>query len=194
MPAGEEKKLLDGNNKLPFSIDSDLLRSRNVVFTEILQGPHEAVFVPSGWFHQVWNLEDTISINHNWFNGTQIDRVYEALKLNLAYVVEELDAWNDGLEGSQEHYQVMLKASFGMNFKDFVDIVEFIARRRLSDIESPLESTVSFGRFCFGENHILFDLERISSLVQEMLQADEDLFSSEERARLEVIKESCLSR
>ena len=35
----------------------------------LLQGVGEAIFVPSGWHHTVENLEDTLSINHNWLNG-----------------------------------------------------------------------------------------------------------------------------
>lgn len=66
LPIGEEKRLLDQNSRLPFSIDPENLKTRNIPYYELLQGPNEAVFVPSGWFHQVWNLEDTISINHNW--------------------------------------------------------------------------------------------------------------------------------
>ena len=27
------------------------------------------LFVPSAWYHQVENLEDTISINHNWLTA-----------------------------------------------------------------------------------------------------------------------------
>lgn len=66
LEAGQEKRLLNENNRLPFSIDPADLMARQIPFFELLQGPNEAVFVPSGWFHQVWNLEDTISINHNW--------------------------------------------------------------------------------------------------------------------------------
>lgn len=32
----------------------------------------QALFVPSGWHHSVENLEDTLSINHNWINGFNI--------------------------------------------------------------------------------------------------------------------------
>lgn len=39
---------------------------------EIIQGAGEALFVPSGWAHSVENLEDTISINHNWLNGFNV--------------------------------------------------------------------------------------------------------------------------
>jgi hypothetical protein len=32
----------------------------------------QALFVPSGWHHSVENLEDTLSINHNWINGFNV--------------------------------------------------------------------------------------------------------------------------
>ncbi|CAG9465905.1 unnamed protein product [Pedinophyceae sp. YPF-701] len=38
----------------------------------VTQGVGEAIFVPSGWFHDVRNVEDTLSINHNWCNGFNI--------------------------------------------------------------------------------------------------------------------------
>lgn len=36
---------------------------------EVEQLPGEAIFVPSGWFHTVTNLEDCCSINHNWISS-----------------------------------------------------------------------------------------------------------------------------
>jgi hypothetical protein len=39
---------------------------------EVIQEAGEVIFVPSGWHHSVENLDDTISINHNWFNGFNI--------------------------------------------------------------------------------------------------------------------------
>jgi hypothetical protein len=41
-------------------------------YFEIIQNRGEVVFVPSGWHHQVENCENTISINHNWFNGANV--------------------------------------------------------------------------------------------------------------------------
>ena len=38
----------------------------------IVQGANEALFVPSGWHHSVENVEDTLSINHNWLNAYNI--------------------------------------------------------------------------------------------------------------------------
>lgn len=177
MPFGEEQKLLDNNRRLPFSIDPEDLKRRDIKFCELFQGPNEAVFVPSGWFHQVWNLEDTISINHNWFNGTQVEKIWNALRTNLGYVIEELDSWED-VQGSEEHYQVMLKASFGMNFRDFIDILEFIFNRRLCEIDQTPSA---------AHKYVIFDLDRIHRLVEIMLE-EEELFSAEDQERLDQIK------
>eukprot|EP00633_Aureoumbra_lagunensis_P008007 CAMPEP_0197318524 /NCGR_PEP_ID=MMETSP0891-20130614/51422_1 /TAXON_ID=44058 ORGANISM="Aureoumbra lagunensis, Strain CCMP1510" /NCGR_SAMPLE_ID=MMETSP0891 /ASSEMBLY_ACC=CAM_ASM_000534 /LENGTH=602 /DNA_ID=CAMNT_0042809031 /DNA_START=75 /DNA_END=1883 /DNA_ORIENTATION=+ len=43
------------------------------------QGPRDVVFVPSDWIHSVSNIEDTCSINRNWFNACAIRRVYAHL-------------------------------------------------------------------------------------------------------------------
>lgn len=172
LPAGEEKRLLNKNQRLPFSIDPEELKAKNITFYELLQGPNEAVFVPSGWFHQVWNLENTISINHNWFNGTQVQKIWEALKTNLGFVIEELASWEE-VQESEEHYQVMLKASFGMNYSEFIDILEFIFNRRLNGIPGPAK-------------HLQFDMDQIHSLVERML--DEDRFTPEDLQRLDQIK------
>jgi hypothetical protein len=40
---------------------------------EVIQEAGETIFVPSRWFHTVENLEPTLSINHNWLNGTNMN-------------------------------------------------------------------------------------------------------------------------
>lgn len=177
LAAGDEKQLLDKNSRLPFSIDAAELRDRNISYFELFQGPNEAVFVPSGWFHQVWNLEDTISVNHNWFNGTHVEQIWNALRTNLGYVIDELASW-DEVQESEEHYQVMLKASFGMNFSEFVDILEFIFHRRLNGVGGHPE----------GEKYLQFDMDSIHRLVEKMLEQEEDQFTREDLHRLDEIK------
>ena len=36
-----------------------------------------------GWYHQVYNEEDTLSINHNWFNAANIQTVLDNLDKEL---------------------------------------------------------------------------------------------------------------
>ena len=58
---------------------------------ECFQEPGEMVFVPSGCFHTVMNLEDdTISINQNWFNETNICAVVDKVVQDYKKVSEEL--------------------------------------------------------------------------------------------------------
>ena len=85
---GEEDKVRDTAGNVVFDLESEeskLLQEKNgqIRRIEFIQETGEIVFVPSGWYHQVHNLEDTISINHNWFNGCNIMTVYEALKAEL---------------------------------------------------------------------------------------------------------------
>ncbi|CAH0368391.1 unnamed protein product [Pelagomonas calceolata] len=39
---------------------------------EVVQQPGEAIFVPSGWYHDVENLNDCLSVNCNWANASNL--------------------------------------------------------------------------------------------------------------------------
>ena len=78
---GEEDKLRDSLGNLSFDINLENMENHNAI--EIIQESGEIVFVPSGWFHQVHNLEDTISINHNWFNGANVKKIAISLMTEL---------------------------------------------------------------------------------------------------------------
>ena len=54
---------------------------------EIIQEEGETIFVPSGWYHQVENLESTnstLSINHNWINGYNISWSWQRINRELS--------------------------------------------------------------------------------------------------------------
>uniref|UniRef100_A0A1B0DNP0 Jumonji domain-containing protein 4 n=1 Tax=Phlebotomus papatasi TaxID=29031 RepID=A0A1B0DNP0_PHLPP len=171
---GEEKKLEDKLGNLPFSITEEELNEKDAKFFVIVQNPGEAIFVPSGWFHQVFNLKDTISINHNWFNGTQINCIWNALENNLSQVEKEIDDCRD-MENFNEHCQVLLKASFGMNFQDFLQLLQKI-------VEKTLNKTRSFEGFTYGDNHLRFDLDSVNNVLETMEKSiwikDEDTFQT----------------
>ena len=50
---------------------------------EIIQESGETIFVPSGWHHTVENLAPTLSINHNWLNGTNVHWSWEKLRSEI---------------------------------------------------------------------------------------------------------------
>ena len=80
---GEEEKIRDPLGNLPFDLATEDLGDKGIKCVEVIQEVGEIIFVPSGWFHQVRNIEDTISINHNWFNGSNIMFVVKALTSEL---------------------------------------------------------------------------------------------------------------
>lgn len=133
----------------------------------MIQQAGEAIFVPSGWYHQVWNLEDTISINHNWINGCNVKNVWESLTSNLELTKKEVEDCRD-MENFEEHCQVMLKAHFGMNFLTFFKFLHFIAKTRLEMLKG--RNRTLFHGNTIGTNHILFDIMQIGCVLEDCLK------------------------
>ena len=104
----------------------------------VVQEAGDAIFVPSGWYHQVKNVKDTISINHNWFNGYNIREVWGFLRREYAAVEHELDNLKDvGLVGSDfvDQCQVVMLANTGMNYVEFRELLYARAIEMLSQCE-----------------------------------------------------------
>lgn len=154
--------------KSPFSIDEELLDEHNVRYYTINQKANEAVFVPSGWFHQVWNLTDTISVNHNWFNACNIALVWHNLKNNLKAVWKEISDCQQ-MDNFEAHSQTMLRASFGINYLDFIELLEFIAARRLAE-ETAATKFLLFNSYRMNDYHVQYDLECLRKIVKTMTE------------------------
>lgn len=159
---GEEKKLFDNFGNIPFSIDEAILNEAGVRYATVIQNTGETVFVPSGWYHQVWNLEHTISVNHNWFNGCNVQLIWNSLYENYLKVLKEIDDCKD-MDQFEEHCQIMLRASHGLNFEQFLKMLEVVANNRFES------NTKSINGFQFGENLVRFDLLKISSVLDDLM-------------------------
>ncbi|EDW90270.1 2-oxoglutarate and iron-dependent oxygenase JMJD4 homolog [Drosophila yakuba] len=164
MPPGEELKLNDRLGNLPFSIDEKMLDEHHVRYYTINQRANEAVFVPSGWFHQVWNLTDTISVNHNWFNACNIALVWQNLKNNLKAVCNEISDCQQ-MDNFEAHCQTMLRASFGINYLDFIELLEFIAARRLAEATVATKFLL-FDSYVMNDYHVQYDLECLRKITR----------------------------
>lgn len=98
-PPGQEDYLRDRLGNLPFDVTGtdleDKTRYPNASKVcepiRVIQNAGETIFIPSGWYHQVKNLEDTISINHNWTNTFGILFVWRHLQNELKLVRTELE-------------------------------------------------------------------------------------------------------
>ncbi|XP_069107689.1 2-oxoglutarate and iron-dependent oxygenase JMJD4-like isoform X2 [Argopecten irradians] len=136
---GEEDKYRNKFGNLVYDINSDELNdldnyphySRSAHRIEVIQEPGEVIFVPSGWHHQVHNLEDTISINHNWMNGCNLNRCWSFLKQELSEVQREISDCRD-MDGWNEQCQLILKASSGIDFSEFYRYLVTIATNRMN--------------------------------------------------------------
>lgn len=159
-PPGEEDKIKDqlGNYPLFFIDCKD--KNPNVKYFEVIQETGDALFVPSGWHHQVLNIVDTISINHNWVNGCNIEQVWASLQNNLASVENEIEELRD-TEEFTDQCQLILKSIFGMDFNMFITFVTYIGKKRLSQLKGEnVGSNVEL-----GNNHILFDLKMVLKIM-----------------------------
>ncbi|CRL00745.1 CLUMA_CG014001, isoform A, partial [Clunio marinus] len=167
LPPGEEEKLKDTFGTLPFSITQEELTEKNVRHFNVVQGPDDILFIPSKWFHQVYNLDDVVSINHNWFNGCNINFIIDNLLRHYHDVEIEISDCKD-MENFDEHCQVVLKASFGMNLQDFVDILKHIAEKRIESIVKSKQCEI-FNDFYFGLNITRFDLKVIEKSLSMLI-------------------------
>ncbi|XP_043476912.1 2-oxoglutarate and iron-dependent oxygenase JMJD4 [Leptopilina heterotoma] len=168
-PPGEERHLRDSFGELIYDVSQEekiKFNDKSVKFYDIIQETGEIIFVPSGYHHQVWNLEDTISINHNWVNGCNILRMWLALQKELLSVMKEIEDCKE-MENWTSHCQLMLKASYGMNYSQFFHFLSFIAERRIKSLNHEIFN-ISFDSWILGKNHSLFDLRQIKIVLEHL--------------------------
>lgn len=135
----------------------------NIKYFEIIQEQGDGIFVPSGWHHQVSNEIDTISINHNFVNASNIEIVWRSLQRNLNSVEHEIEDFRDTPEFTSQ-CQLILKSVFGMDFESFIKFIIHIAQKRLNHVNK--DKLVLFNTYYFQKNHITFDLKNILKIIK----------------------------
>lgn len=83
----------------------------------VIQRSGQAMFVPSQWQHEVVNLEETISFNHNWVTCANVDLCWECLATEIVAIDKELCAW--GLNDNIEACESMLRGCVGLDVSAF---------------------------------------------------------------------------
>ncbi|XP_039609195.1 2-oxoglutarate and iron-dependent oxygenase JMJD4 isoform X1 [Polypterus senegalus] len=182
-PPGQEDCLRNCHGDLVYDVTSLTLLDKmkypkyvsNCQPIEIIQEAGEVIFVPSGWHHQVHNLEDTISINHNWVNGCNIKIMWKFLQEELLTVQNEINEWKDSMENWHEHCQVIMKSCTGIDYKEFYTFLKTISKNRIAYFNTRAEgaalskinnmSTLQ----TLGPHHCLFDLQQISFLLEGLI-------------------------
>ncbi|UMM22543.1 hypothetical protein L5515_003702 [Caenorhabditis briggsae] len=165
----------------------ELFEQANVI--TFIQEPGEIVFVPSNWYHQVHNLEDTISINHNWMNSTNLGLVRDFLSKREEDVRNELSDCIDSFteEEFEEKVEDILYADARLNKSKFLKLCELMfTESQLStlydcattstrlpndfaDNEKDLKTIIRYGELfkaCHSSNSIDY-LQKAEDLTEE---------------------------
>ncbi|GJM94197.1 hypothetical protein PR202_ga10821 [Eleusine coracana subsp. coracana] len=138
---------------------------------ECIQEQNEVIFVPSGWYHQVHNLEDTISINHNWFNAYNLHWVWNLLYDDYKVAREYIEDIRDICDDFEGLCQRNLAANTGMNFYDFfifivrftlANAIELCHIQQLEDTVIPTETA----------HHLVYNLTSIRNVASKMIGTD----------------------
>ncbi|XP_017907004.1 PREDICTED: jmjC domain-containing protein 4 isoform X2 [Capra hircus] len=205
-PPGQEEALRDCHGGLPYDVTSPTLldsrlhpmRDRCGPPLEVTQEAGEMVFVPSGWHHQVHNLEDTISINHNWVNGCNLANMWHFLQQELSAVQQEVIEWRDTMPDWHHHCQVIMKSCSGINFEEFYHFLKIIAERRLLLLAKGMSpGQVEGGEDTgLGPQQAAFDIGRIAEVLESVVvhpdfqRVDTSTFSPQPEVLLRQLEEA----
>lgn len=99
--------------------------------------------------------EDTISINHNWFNGTNVNYIYKGLGKASKEIQDEVSGYGTTLD--TEQLEMFLNSHYGMNFQQFRQLLQTVIDRRDSGFlkihsSKPCHSC-SGDRLCKNQHH-----------------------------------------
>ena len=115
-------------NKSEYPNIDQLFEENNKILTSkmVIQNENEAIFIPSGWFHEVYNLSDIVlSINHNWFNGINIDIIWNFIHNEYKNVCQSIEDLKDIMDSNafyQQCQQLLMDIS-GIDFDQFIQII-----------------------------------------------------------------------
>jgi len=108
---------------------------------EFEQGVDEVLFVPSGWWHQVSNLEDTLSVNHNWINAANISWSWSYLQQQHARIVSEVPDCAEDEETAQQ----LLEFKYEQNYGTFMELLLGVREREAARLNAASDAEERFG-------------------------------------------------
>ncbi|XP_034804108.2 2-oxoglutarate and iron-dependent oxygenase JMJD4 isoform X2 [Pan paniscus] len=175
-PPGQEEALRDRHGNLPYDVTSPALCDTHLHPRSQLAGPPleitqeagEMVFVPSGWHHQVHNLQE------------------------LCAVQEEVSEWRDSMPDWHHHCQVIMRSCSGINFEEFYHFLKVIAEKRLL---VPREAAAEDGAG-LGFEQAAFDVGRITEVLASLVahpdfqRVDTSAFSPQPKELLQQLREA----
>jgi hypothetical protein len=127
---------------------------------EVIQKSGECIFVPSEWQHDVVNLEETVSVNHNWVTPANVDRTWECLKSEMSAIHKEMQSWD--MEHCWDGYESMLRGCTGLDVTAFFLMVLLELLRLLHENKD----------YVYGDS-ISWGIFRLTDILKRLLEDDD---------------------
>jgi hypothetical protein len=188
----EQRSLVSDEATRPLVRDlKDLPKSSKastVTPIEIFQHAGELLFVPSGWYHQVENLTDCISINHNWLTAHNVGWALTRIKEVLADVQHGL---SEGEDDDAELCESIVSRRCGMGVGELCDMLEGVIQRRT---HTPQRSSKRVRRSADCSTAVSgtdsLEISRASEVLAEALNVLETVYANDtlDAARLAAIQ------
>ncbi|KAI3997703.1 hypothetical protein MKX01_040676, partial [Papaver californicum] len=141
---------------------------KKAIWLECIQEQNEVIFVPSGWYHQVQNMEDTISINHNWFNAHNLSWVWKLLLKDYKEAKGYIEDIRDICDDFEGLCQRNLAINTGMNFSDFFIFIIRLSLANLIQLCSLVKDHKIKVHDPFMAQHLTSNLASIKNVVSDM--------------------------
>lgn len=172
----------------------------------VIQETGQTIFVPATWQHKVVNLEETISINHNWITAANLDLVWDCLMVEMVAIQNELRGWDcgssnddddNGLDQNMEACENMLRGCIGLDVTGFVlmalvGLLEVVSSLLLMpDVETLSgQPEGAGGNMIFSNKHeeLMVDAIRLTSVLRDVSTIEKQLIRL--RSRLSDILQS----
>ncbi|GMH39507.1 hypothetical protein BSKO_07405 [Bryopsis sp. KO-2023] len=103
---------------------------------ECIQESGESIFIPCGWHHSVENLEDTLSVNHNWINGFGVHWTWALVRQKSRDARAMIEDCRDtcSVDEFEELADRNAKADCGMDVASFHAFLVFALERVLQNL------------------------------------------------------------
>ena len=167
-PSREARRAVQEANRFPHAAGA-----RCVV---VRQRPGDVLFVPSQWHHQVFNVTDTISINHNWINACCIERVWAMLKLDLAATRAAIGDLSEAAGGPmplsewQDQVELIMRSNSRLGTVELWNMLQHFAHQTLRGMSKGGSGSGTAPAWSFSEQIAKQTLRQIANVLSELEQ------------------------
>lgn len=140
---------------------------------EVIQNTGETIFVPATWKHEVVNLVETISINHNWITAANVDLSWQCLLTEISSIETELQSWGHIPCHDFAARENMLRGCIGLDVTSFffmvlVELIRLLSSLYGDDCDESVGEEVDSSKGCLSDlAYTIFRLRNMLCIIME---------------------------